>query len=118
MLNPEHWDLLTGARSLFLSRRYLSLLHQHAPPGVRLHAALVYRDGRPVAAVAAQSIRVREEHLPKSERATRKRERTWWKAVGGLDQRVLIGCAASRSAARRSSRRRASVPRRAACAAS
>lgn len=90
MLNPEHWDLLTRERSVFLSRRYLSLLHQHAPPGVRLHAALVYRDGRPVAAVAAQSIRIREDNLPKSERTTRKRERTWWRAVAGMDQRVLI----------------------------
>jgi hypothetical protein len=90
MLNPEHWDQLTRGRSVFLSRRYLSLLHQHAPPGVRLHAALVYRDGRPVAAIAAQSIRVREDNLPKSDRTTRKRERTFWRALSGIDQRVLI----------------------------
>lgn len=90
MLNPEHWDSLTRGRSVFLSRRYLSLLHQHAPPGVRLHAALVYLDGRPVAAVAAQSIRVREENLPKSDRAARKRERTWRRAMAGIDQRVLV----------------------------
>jgi hypothetical protein len=90
MLNPEHWDLLTRGSSVFLSRRYLSVLHQHAPPGVRLHAALVYRDGHPVAAVAAQSIRVREDNLPKSERGTRKRERTFWRAVAGIDQRVMI----------------------------
>jgi Acetyltransferase (GNAT) domain len=90
MLNPEHWDLLTGDRSLFLSRRYLSLLHEHAPPGVRLHAALVYRDGRPVAAVAAQSIRVREENVPRPDRTTRKRVRTLWRAISGFDQRVLV----------------------------
>lgn len=90
MLNPEHWDLLTRERSVFLSRRYLSLLHQHAPPGVRLHAALVYRDGRPVAAVAAQSIRVREDNLPKSDPTMRKRERTWRRAMAGIDQRVLV----------------------------
>ena len=90
MLNPEHWDLLTQGRSVFLSRRYLSLLHQHAPPGVRPHAALVYLDGRPVAAVAAQSIRVREDNLPKGDRATRRRERTWWRAIAGIDQRVLV----------------------------
>lgn len=90
MLNPEHWDALTRGRSIFLSRRYLSVLQQHAPPGVRLHAALVYRDGHPVAAVAAQSIRVREDNLPKSEAGKRRRERAWWRAVAGLDQRVLI----------------------------
>jgi len=90
MLNPEQWDELTRASSVFLSRRYLSLLHQHAPPGVRLHTALVYRDGRPVAAVAAQSIHVREDNLTKSDRTARKRERTLRRAIAGIDQRVLV----------------------------
>jgi hypothetical protein len=57
---------------------------------VRLHAALVYRDGRPVAAVAAQSIRLREGNLPKRDRTTGKRERTWWRAIAGIDQRVMV----------------------------
>lgn len=90
MLNPEHWDSITRERSVFLSRRYLSLLGQQAPAGVRLHAALVYRDGRPVAAVAAQSIRVQESQLPHSDRTARKRERTWWRAIAGIDQRVMV----------------------------
>lgn len=90
MLNPEHWDLLTRGRSVFLSRRYLTVLQQHAPAGVRLHAALVYRDGRPVAAVAAQSIRVRAEQAAKSDPAARKRVRTWWRAISGVDQRVMV----------------------------
>jgi hypothetical protein len=90
MLNPEHWDSLTQGKSVFLSRRYLSVLQQHAPGGVRLHAALVYRDGRPIAAVAAQSVRVCEEQLPKSDRSARKRERAFWRFVAELDQRVMI----------------------------
>lgn len=90
MLNPEHWDLLTRGKSVFLSRRYLAVLQQHAPPGVRLHAALVYRDGRPVAAVAAQSIRVRADQAAKSDGPARKRVRAWWRAIAGLDQRVMV----------------------------
>lgn len=90
MLNPEHWDRLTGGKSVFLSRRYLSLLHEHAPPGVRSHAALVYRDGRPVAAVAAQSLHVRQDNIPRVDRTARKRERTLWRAMSGVDQRVLV----------------------------
>ncbi len=90
MLNPEHWDFLTRNSSVFLSRRYLSLLQEHRPEGVRLHAALVYRDGRPVAAVAAQSIRLRQENAPRVDRTARKRERTLWGAVRKIDQRVLV----------------------------
>jgi hypothetical protein len=33
---------------------------------------------------------VRQDNLPRSERTTRKRERTWWRAIAGMDQRVLI----------------------------
>ena len=90
MLNPEHWDRLTEGKSVFLSRRYLALLHEHMPHGMRQHAALVYRDGRPVAAVAAQSLRVRNDNLPKADRAGRKRERALWQAIAGVDQRVLV----------------------------
>ncbi len=90
MLNPEHWDRLTSSKSVFLSRRYLSLLHEHAPRGVRLHAALVYMDGRPVAAVAAQSLHIKHDNVPHVDRTAHKRERTLWRAMSGIDQRVLI----------------------------
>lgn len=91
MLNPEHWDALTAGKSEFLSRRYLSLLHEHAPAGVRLHAALVYQDGRAVTAVAAQSLRVRREQLrSENEPSPRKRDRALWRTLKGIDQRVLV----------------------------
>ncbi|HEY4641833.1 MAG TPA: GNAT family N-acetyltransferase [Thermoanaerobaculia bacterium] len=91
MLNPEHWDRLTAGKSLFLSRQYLSLLRDHAPPGVRLHVALVYRDGNPVAAIAAQSLCVRQDQLrPETEARARKRERALRRTMDGLDHRVLV----------------------------
>jgi hypothetical protein len=90
MLNPEHWDQLTEGKSVFLSRRYLSLLHDHVPQGVRLHAAVVSMNGRPVAAVAAQSLHVRQDNAPHADAKARKRERTLWKAMGTIDQRVLV----------------------------
>ena len=89
MLNPEEWDALTAGRSVFLSRRYLALLQDHAPAGVRLHAALVHQNGRPVAAVAAQSLCVRREQFA-AERADRKRDRALWRSMRGVDQRVLV----------------------------
>jgi hypothetical protein len=91
MLNEEHWDCVTAGRSLFLSRRYLSLLKDHAPAGLRLHAALVYQEGSPVAAVAAQSLRIRGSDLAAGgEAAVRKRERAVRLLGRGYDERVLV----------------------------
>ena len=91
MLNQEHWDSLTNGKSVFLSRRYLALLHDHAPSGVRLHAALVYQENRPVAAVAAQSLCVRSDQLSSvPDNAAGRRERALRKALVGVDQRVLV----------------------------
>lgn len=90
MLNHEHWDHLTAGRSVFLSRRYLSLLHEHGPAGLRLHAALVYRDGHPVAAIAAQSLRIQRTDLKPANAASRTIGRLLRRTVGDIDQRVLV----------------------------
>lgn len=62
-LNPEHWDALTGDASFFLSRDYRRLLETHAPQGMQLRYALVYRDGQPIVALAAQVLDVRGSQL-------------------------------------------------------
>ncbi|MBL8299655.1 MAG: GNAT family N-acetyltransferase [Rhodanobacteraceae bacterium] len=62
-LNPEHWDALTRDASFFLCRDYRRLLEQHRPEGMQLRYALVYRDSRPIVALAAQVLEVRGSQL-------------------------------------------------------
>ncbi|HEX5657776.1 MAG TPA: GNAT family N-acetyltransferase [Polyangiales bacterium] len=90
MLNAEHWDALTASASVFLSRRYLRVLDQHRPDGVRQHAALVYLDGEPVAALSAQSLHLCGDSLPRPSDSQRKRDRALMQALSNVDQRVLV----------------------------
>jgi hypothetical protein len=62
-LNPDHWDALTRDASFFLSRGYRRLLEAHAPSGMSPRYALVYRDGKPIVAIAAQVLEVRGNQL-------------------------------------------------------
>lgn len=62
-LNPEHWDALTRDASFFMTRDYRRLLERHRPEGMQLRHALVYRDGRPIVALAAQVLDVRGNQL-------------------------------------------------------
>lgn len=90
MLNPEHWDAVTQASPVFMSRRYLQALSMHLPAGMRAHAALAYQGDTPIAAIAAQSIHVSANSVPKPEGPQRKRDKAVWQALAGVDQRVLI----------------------------
>src|SRR5690349_20338638 len=62
-LNPEHWDALTHGASFFMSRGYRRPLETHAPSGMSPRYALVYRDGKPLVAIAAQVLDVRGNQL-------------------------------------------------------
>jgi len=90
MLHPEHWDALTASASVFMSRRYLSVLEQHRPTGVRQHAVLVYLDNKPVAALSAQSLHICADSIARPNASLRKRDVTLWQALSKVDQRVLI----------------------------
>ncbi|MFN8012140.1 MAG: GNAT family N-acetyltransferase [Holophagaceae bacterium] len=85
MLNPEHWDALTAGASVYLSRTYLQVLESARPENLRPHVALVYRDGRPVAAVSAQSVDLRGDDLPKPTAAKALRS-----ALGTVKDRILV----------------------------
>ena len=68
-LNPEHWDCVAARSGLFFSRPFLDLLERHLPENLSTHYALAYSEGRPVAAVVAQSLEIRvadlsSGHLP------------------------------------------------------
>jgi predicted N-acyltransferase len=57
-LNPGHWDAVTASAGFFLRRSYLSLLEECGPEELASRYALIYRQGEPRAAVAAQLLTV------------------------------------------------------------
>ncbi|MGB0133622.1 GNAT family N-acetyltransferase, partial [Dokdonella sp.] len=62
-LNPEHWDALTGGASFFMSRAYRAMLETRSPEGMCTRYALVYRNGNPIVALAAQILDVSGNQL-------------------------------------------------------
>lgn len=62
-LNGAHWDSLARDASFFMSRDYRRLLEIHSPNGMQQRYALVYRDGAPIVALAAQVLEVRGSQL-------------------------------------------------------
>lgn len=85
-LDGAAWDGVTRASSLFLGRAFLRTLEAHPPT---THAsfvrALLYREGEPVAALAAQTVELSLSALaaPGSKRARAAR-------VLPIDERVLV----------------------------
>ncbi len=64
--DKSHWDKVTFDDSLFLSRRYLSVIEDARPENLRPCYALIFREKEPVAAIAAQQISVQLERLHKT----------------------------------------------------
>ena len=62
-LNPTHWDALTNEASFFMRRDYRRLLETHSPAAMHHRYALVYRDGKPIVALAAQVLDVHGDQL-------------------------------------------------------
>jgi hypothetical protein len=62
-LNPQHWDALTADASFFMRRDYRRLLETYAPTAMHQRYALVYRDSRPIVALAAQVLDVHGDQL-------------------------------------------------------
>src|SRR5262245_28874575 len=57
-LDAAAWDGITAGASVFLSRAYLDALEKSGPRNAQARYSLIFRDGRPVAALAAQLIDV------------------------------------------------------------
>jgi hypothetical protein len=62
-LNPDHWDAVVSASSFFLQRRYLAVLEETGPEDLRLKCALIYGEGKPLAAIVAQILNVSGDRL-------------------------------------------------------
>ena len=84
-LNAADWDRVTARSGLFLSRPFLGLLERNLPENLATHYALVYMEGRPVAAVVAQSLDIRVADLSSGGRA--KNSSGFWRTVGQASRR-------------------------------
>jgi len=62
-LNLAAWDSVTTSASLFLRRNVLRVIETHGPDNVAPRYALIFRDNKPVAALAAQLVTVTNKHL-------------------------------------------------------
>lgn len=96
-LPAEHWDAVTGGRRFFLRRTVLEATERHRPPNLSPRCALVYRDGRPVAAVAAQLLSLTGSNVlgetvgaAGARGLKAKAARTARRVAGALEQRALI----------------------------
>jgi hypothetical protein len=80
-----HWDKVTSHDSLFLSRRYLRVLEDAGPDNLRPCYALIFRDKEPVAAIAAQRVKVSVARLRKNSGSGLKNGR-----LDAMEQKMLV----------------------------
>ncbi len=57
-LDAKHWEAVTCGQSLFLAPHYLRVLEHAGPDNLRQRYALIFRGRQPVAALAAQMVKV------------------------------------------------------------
>jgi hypothetical protein len=62
-LDPARWDAVTASGSVFLSRDVLRVIEQHGPENIQPRYAIIFRDDKAVAVVAAQVVTITGERL-------------------------------------------------------
>jgi hypothetical protein len=62
-LDPARWDAVTKVGSVFLSRDVLRVIERHGPENIQPRYAIIFRDDKAVAAVAAQVVTITGERL-------------------------------------------------------
>src|SRR5207247_4347568 len=62
-LDPHHWDSVTADQTVFLRRAVLRVIEEHGPENVQPRYAMIFRDRRPVAMLAAQVVSVTGDRL-------------------------------------------------------
>lgn len=85
MLRSDHWDGLTARASVYLGRKYLAVLEANAPGNLRMHYAVIYREGQPIAALVAQAVEVRGDAVPRPD--IRQAARV---SLARVKQRILV----------------------------
>jgi hypothetical protein len=62
-LDPQRWDKLTARSSIFLHRDVLRVIENHGPENIEPRYAMIFRDDKPVAALAVQIATVTGDRL-------------------------------------------------------
>lgn len=73
-LDPERWDSVTRNASVFLSRDVLRVIERHGPENIQPRYAIIFRDEKAVAVVAAQIVTITGERLRRGENEAKGRE--------------------------------------------
>jgi Acetyltransferase (GNAT) domain len=99
-LDPAHWNAVTSGSSIFLRRDVLRVMENHGPENIQSRYAMVFRDEKPVAAVAAQIVTVkgkqmsREKHIARADKSRSLLRRAIGPAArtasAGLRERILV----------------------------
>jgi hypothetical protein len=94
-LDPEKWDQVTAGASLFLRRAVLQVIEKHGPENIRPRYVMVFRDEKPVAALAVQVVSLTGERMqPIQPRGgglfTRVLAPATRAATAGLKERMLV----------------------------
>ena len=88
---PGAWDTLTAPASVCLQRPFLETLEAAGPEGMRTHYALVAdRDGRPLAAVACQSLQLDGAALPAKAAPPSRAREARDRALAKVHSRILV----------------------------
>jgi len=74
-LDPAKWDAVTEGSSLFNQRHVLRVIEEHGPENIQPRYALLFRAHKPVAAVAAQIVRLTGHQFQRQGPAARERKR-------------------------------------------
>jgi len=82
-LDPARWDAVTASGSVFLSRDVLRVIEQHGPENIQPRYAIIFRNEKAVAAVAAQVVTITGERLRRERGSAKEQTR------GRLLRRVL-----------------------------
>ena len=97
---PDLWDQVTTGNSIFLRRETLRVLEDHGPENIVPRYVMIFRDHKPVAALAAQIVSVsgRQLHREKGGRRTKPAANLVRRALspavrvaaGNLRERILV----------------------------
>ena len=82
-LDPLRWDAVTAQASIFLRRDVLQVIEQHGPGNIQPRYAIIFREDKAVAVLAAQIVTVTGKRLRREPQAAKSH------SSSGLLRRVL-----------------------------
>jgi hypothetical protein len=90
-IDPARWDAVTRDSSIFLRRDVLRVIEEHGPDNIQPRYAIIFRDGRPAAVLAAQVVTLTGDRLRRDPAVAKANPR------GGMIRRLLAPAARTMS---------------------